>query len=261
MVHNTVPGSDIGSFSMNGGSLTANGGDAINVTGASATINMSGEATITASSGNIVNVVSSGKANFAAAGETLTGNFICDNTSSFSVTLTDNTVLTGSINAANASKLVSLSMDATSLWNLTTTSYIPVFLDNAGVVNDSVINISGNGFDVIYDETNKKNSYLKTFKYRLRNGGWLTCPTCVLGVDEALANSPAIQCSPNPVTSVLNIRIDEPLARKVSVYNTLGVKVCEINVNGNAKVDVSNWANGFYFFRMDNTTERVIVMH
>ena len=261
MVHNTTAGSSVGSFNINGGSLTASGGDGIYTTGASATISFSGGAKISASSGNILNVVSSGITNFISSGDTLTGNFACDNTSSFSVSLHAYSLVTGAINAANASKMVSLTMDATSLWNLTAKSYVPVFLNQAGIEGDSVININGNGFDVVYDETNKNNTYLNTLKYKLRNGGWLTCPTCALGVEEASAGAMTIQCSPNPVTTVLDIRINEPLAQQVSVYNTLGVKVCDLTVNGNAKVDVSNWVNGLYFFRMDNTTQRVIVMH
>ncbi len=261
MVHNTVGGSAVGVFTMNGGTLTAGGGDAFNTTGASSTINLGGRTMVTASSGNIVNSVNTGQTNFIASREDLTGNFVCDNTSTFTVYLTDTTVLTGSINAANTSNQVWLKMDATSLWNLTAKSYVPIFLDQVGVVNDSVINISGNGFDVVYDETNKKNAFLKAFKYKLRNGGWLTCPTCVLGVEEPAATSITLQCSPNPVTSVLNITVNSPLAQKISVYNTLGDKVRDLTVNGSAKVDVSNWANGLYFFRTSNSTERVIVMH
>ncbi len=248
------------SFTMSGGSLNAGSGDAFYNKGASGSINISSKAGITQTTGNIVNTLSSGFTVFNADKVTLAGSFVCDNTSSISIAFTDSTALNGSINPANSSVSVSLAMDLTSTWNLTAKSYVPVFTDPSGISNGSVINVSGNGFNVVYDETRRENKYLNTKKYLLQNGGYLTCPTCALGVEDHTSAIP-VKYSPNPANTVLNIVISDPLTQKISVFNTLGVKVYESAVSRNASIDVSNWPNGLYFFTLNNQTERVIVMH
>lgn len=87
---------------MNGGSLTVTAGDALYITGetgnaALGTITIKGGAVITASTGNIMNLVSSSSAYFYANGETFTGNLVAD-TSSYLTAALDSTTLTSRIN-------------------------------------------------------------------------------------------------------------------------------------------------------------------
>ena len=74
MVHNTVGQQSLkGVFTVTGGSVTAKGGDAFLINGATATVTAKGGAAISASSGNIVNSTASGTATFVADGDMLSG--------------------------------------------------------------------------------------------------------------------------------------------------------------------------------------------
>jgi hypothetical protein len=133
-VHRTAPASGNATIKINGGSLTATAGDGFYVTGTSgnaafATINVSGGATITASTGNILNVDSSSAATLTASGVTLIGNFIADSSSTITNTLQNGTKLTGCINTAKL-----LTIDSTSTWNATSNSVV-TSLTNSGTIN------------------------------------------------------------------------------------------------------------------------------
>ncbi len=254
MIHKTVPGSPIGVF-------TIDGGDAFYITGATGSISVSGGATMNASTGNILNTVSSGSTIFMADGELLTGNIVCDNTSTSEITLMNSSTLSGSINTENTASSVSLTMDLTSSLDVNATSYVPVVSDPAGISGDSVTNITGNGHNVIYDGTLSANSYLGAKSYKLRNGGLLTCPTCTLGLNNLTTNTIPVKCFPNPANTVLNILINDPIPQKVSVFNIYGVKILECTVTETAAIDISNWENGSYFFSVNNKINQVIIMH
>lgn len=133
-VHRTMPASGSASIKLNGGSLTATAGDAFYVTGTSgnaaiATINVSSGTTISASTGNILNVDSSSAATFTANGITLTGNLITDSTSTMTNLLQNGATLTGCISTAKV-----LTIDATSTWNATSNSIVTT-LTNSGTIN------------------------------------------------------------------------------------------------------------------------------
>jgi hypothetical protein len=118
---------------LNGGSLTASSGDGFYVTGttgnaALGNITVESNATVTASSGNILNVDSSSAALFTVSAATLTGNLIADSTSTMTNILQNGTILTGCINSAKL-----LAIDATSTWNATSNSVVTM-LTNAGTI-------------------------------------------------------------------------------------------------------------------------------
>lgn len=128
---------------------------------------MKGEATISASSGNIVNVVRSSTASFTADGETLTGSLIADTTSTLAVTLQNQTTLKGIVQRA------AMTIDSTSVWHVTGDSILTSLTDTSGISGLSITNIIGNGYDVYYDASLAANKLLGGLTYSLVNGGKL----------------------------------------------------------------------------------------
>jgi hypothetical protein len=84
--------------------------------------------------------------------------------------LQNGTALAGSINAGNIGKFASLTLDMSSTWNVTGTSYLASLKDG----DTALTNIHGNGFTVYYDSTQGNNSGLSGKTYTLANGGKLT---------------------------------------------------------------------------------------
>ena len=152
---------------VNGGSVTATAGDAFLAQGAAGAFTVKGGVAIKASSGNIVNSVSSGSATFTADGETLTGNIVADSTSTAAATLQNGTALTGSVTNA------ALSIDSTSTWNVTANSTLTSLSDSAAISASSITNIVGNGYTVTYDASLAANSALGGKTYSLLKGGVL----------------------------------------------------------------------------------------
>lgn len=65
-------------------------------------------------------------------------------------------------------------------------------------------------------------------------------------VDVEEIDSDVINIYPNPVTSVVNISVDN--LNSVSVYNAMGQLVYEQNTDNDViKIDVSSWSNGLYY--------------
>jgi hypothetical protein len=76
--------------------------------------------------------------------------------------------LTGTINSA------ALTLDATSVWNVTGTSCLTSLSDTNGISGTAVTNIQGNGHTVYYDATLAASSSLGGKTYSLAGGGTLT---------------------------------------------------------------------------------------
>ena len=130
----TAPASGAATVIMSGGSLTVTAGDGFYVTGtagnsALGNISVLAGATISATTGKILNVDSSSAANFTASGVTLTGNLITDSTSTMTNTLQNGSTFTGCINTAKL-----LTIDATSTWNATSNSVVTTLTDS-GTIN------------------------------------------------------------------------------------------------------------------------------
>ena len=136
-----------GVFDMTGGSLayTAANGPLFYVTNSTGVITLNG-VSVSAASGTLLNASAGnwgvsgsngGAAIFTANGQTLTGNFVADSLSSVSVTLKSGSSLTGAINAANSAGSASLTLDSSSVWNVTADSYLTCLNNSGGTINSN----------------------------------------------------------------------------------------------------------------------------
>jgi len=66
-----------------------------------------------------------------------------------------------------------LTIDSTSLWNVTANSTVTSLIDKSGISGTSITNIVGNGYTVTYNATLSANSYFGGLTYSLANGGSL----------------------------------------------------------------------------------------
>ena len=167
-----------GTFTMSGGSLAyaASSGPLFYVTNSTGVISLKG-VTVTAGGGVLIKAAAGnwgtsgsngGTVVFTADGETLTGDLVSDSASSIAATLQNSTTLTGTIDSA------ALMLDATSVWNVTGTSYLTSLSDASGISGTTITNIHGNGHTVYYDTSLAANSALGGKTYSLSGGGTLT---------------------------------------------------------------------------------------
>lgn len=102
--------------------------------------------------------------------QVLQGDISCDASSSASLYLTQKSIFTGAINKQNTASASTVSLDATSSWEMTADSYLTQFINE----DCEMGNIRSNGYTLYYDHNNEKNKWLKGETYRLPGGGKLT---------------------------------------------------------------------------------------
>lgn len=166
-----------GNFTMEGGSLTAAEGPMFYSTNTNALISLK-DAAITATSGILLKAgadewgtkgSNGSNVTLKADDENLAGNIIIDNISTAALTLQNGTSLKGTINIDNTAKSITVTIDKTSSWNVTGTSYITSLTD----ADSTLANINSNGNTVYYDSSNSANSWLKSKTINLTDGGKL----------------------------------------------------------------------------------------
>lgn len=168
-----------GVFTMTGGSLATSVGPLFKVTNSTGVITLTG-VKLEAASGNFLDASADnwgnagsngGHAEVTTSGQTITGNVLADAISTVKLTLKEGSKLTGAIDAANTAKSVTVTLDASSTWDLTADSHVTCLEDATGISGDSVTNITGNGHTVYYDSANCAALGGKT--YSLAGGGTL----------------------------------------------------------------------------------------
>jgi hypothetical protein len=204
---------------------------------------------------------SGGITNFSAKKQTLTGLIHVDANSKAYITLQDTSSLTGTINKTNTANTIALTLDASSKWIVTATSYLTTLSDVNGISGTSITNITGNGFNVYYDAALSANNALGGKTYSLVNGGVLA-PKGSTAVDQQEREQPAEyilnQNYPNPFNPSTHISF--VLAKesdvKLEVLNILGEHVMtlvqERRSAGQYSVvfNASSISGGLYFCRM-----------
>jgi len=153
-------------FTMDGGSLTAKGGDLLYVTNTTATITLKGGAKVKESNGKLLDVTTRSKATLTAYGEKLTGNVLTDSTSSATVVLKQGSTLKGAVDKA------ALTLDSSSTWTVTADSTL-TSLTGAEISGTKITNITGNGHTIYYDKSLAANKALGDKTYTLAGGGKL----------------------------------------------------------------------------------------
>jgi len=115
-----------------------------------------------------------GQVTFTASDTALTGNVIVDDISSVAMSLKSGSTLSGAINTADTGETVGLTLDSTSTWTVTGTSYLTTLSDTAGISGTTITNIVGNGYTVYY-YLSASNSALGGLTYTLAGsaGGYL----------------------------------------------------------------------------------------
>jgi hypothetical protein len=250
-----VEASLMGTYTMTGGSLTAQGGDGFYVTAAKALITVSGGGTLSASTGAIVNAVSASTVTFVADEDTLAGNLNTSGGSTIAATLKNGSRLSGAINSA------ALTLDASSVWVVTAASNVTGLIDVDGISGTSIINIVGNGNTVYYDSNLTGNKILAGKTYSLVNGGQLT-PGTTTGVAVLQGTVPSTwsldQNYPNPFNPSTTIGYNLPVESRVQIqiFNALGERVASLfhgeqtagyqRISWDAKV-----SSGVYFYRIE----------
>ena len=192
---------------------------------------------------------------FTADNETMTGNLICDNISSIAITLQNNSTLTGTIDSA------SLSLDATSKWIVTGTSYITSLTDPGGISGTTITNITGNGYLVYYNSGSTANSALGGKTYTLVNGGKLLPYGTSATGDQNIGliyNWKLDQNFPNPFnpSTIISYQVQSGSNVSLKVYDVIGrevaVLVNEWKPAGSYQVsfNAANLSSGTYLYRL-----------
>jgi hypothetical protein len=171
----TEPGSS--SFTMSGGSLDAKTGNLFYTTNTQYEVLL-----------NHVNILKSGKKtallkaasdkwgsknNNGAEGiihlnqQEIQGDVECDKLSSCNLILSDHSTWTGAINEKKTAKLAIVSIDETSTWTLSGSSYVQELSD----AKADLTNIIGNGNSLYYDAKNPQNAWLGGKTIPLSGGG------------------------------------------------------------------------------------------
>lgn len=110
-----------------------------------------------------------GDLTLTGVGQKLQGNIVCDEISSVSIHLTEQSTLKGTVNGENKGKNVEISLDQDSHWELTGDSYVNVITNEDAKCS----NIQSNGHDIYYDSSNAANSWLNKKTITLSGGGKL----------------------------------------------------------------------------------------
>jgi len=165
-------------LTMTGGSLTAAEGPMFYITNTAAAIDLKGNAKLSAASSVLINAAAGrwgstgsngGRLTFKADGETLAGDITCDDISTVIATLQNKTTLKGAINAQGAAKAMALTLDATSVWEVTGTSYVTSLTDQ----DATLANVHDNGHTIYYDPKADANQWLGGKTCPLSGGGKL----------------------------------------------------------------------------------------
>jgi hypothetical protein len=167
-----------GTWTQKGGSLSAAEGPLFHVTNATAVVTLHGVNT-SATSGVLLKAASNkwgtsgangGKATLVAIAQKLSGSVIVDKISTATLKLTNGSAWTGAIDTSHTAKSATVSLDSTSTWTVTATSYL-TSLTGLTVSGSRVRNIVGNGHTIYYDRGANSNLAGKT--YTLTGGGTL----------------------------------------------------------------------------------------
>ncbi|MGN1187724.1 MAG: hypothetical protein ACI4R6_04455 [Lachnospiraceae bacterium] len=120
-------------------------------------------------SGILIKAEKAGNLTFKAAKQTLTGEIICDETSTISLELKEESFFKGSVDTGNTGSAI-IVLDEGSSWRLTEDSYISILSNE----QTDCRNIKSNGHTLYYDADEEENGWLSGDTIPLPGGGKLT---------------------------------------------------------------------------------------
>ena len=100
----------------------------------------------------------------------LDGDVTCDEISTVDISLTESSILRGTVNGENTGKEVRITLSQDSKWEVTGDSYVTSLTDK----NKDLKNIVSNGHTIYYDASDSKNEWLNAETIELNGGGSLT---------------------------------------------------------------------------------------
>ena len=226
-------------FTMTGGTLTAAVGPMFYATNTACVISLK-NAILDGSSGVLLSAASdqwgtSGSngadVTFIADGEILEGALDCSNLSTIDATMKNSTTLTGAVNQANTAKEINLSLDSSSSWTVTGTSYLDAFSD----ADTDLSNITSNGYIVYYDAGNSANNWLGSRTYELTGGGYLA-PTgtivSVVPVTGVSLNASNISLEAGSGTTLTATVVPTNATNKNVTWSSSDTSVATVDSNG-----------------------------
>jgi aspartate 1-decarboxylase len=177
---------------------------------------------------------------------TYTGDIQADSYSKANTSILTGATLEGKINSENTALLTTLTMDASSNWTVTGTSYINGLITNPSITSDSVTNITGNGNNVYYTEST--NTALNSQTYKLVNGGYLM-PGSTTAINNTTIND--ILIFPNPSNEYIIIDNKEGNSEfEYKIYDSSGKLIKSSTATYGAQINVSGLDNGYYFLNI-----------
>ena len=165
-----------GSFSMDGGSLSAAQGPLFFVNNTRGMIHLK-DVKLSAASGVLVNAAASrwgqsgsngGHVELTGDNQKLAGDITVDKVSSASVALKNHSVLNGAVQNG------ALALDASSEWKVTADSTLTSLADKDCLSGDTITNIHGDGHTVRYKGALAANQWLGGKTWKLAEGGTLS---------------------------------------------------------------------------------------
>ena len=188
---------------------------------------------------------------------TYTGDIQADSYCTANTSILSGATLEGKINTENTALLATLTMDDTSSWTVTGTSYINGLITNPSITDDSVTNITGNGYNVYYTESTNTALNSKTFK--LVGGGYLMpVSSAGTGVSDVTINTLSVY--PNPAQTTLTITNSSDTGSDFSylIYNITGRIVTSNTTSYGGQIDVTGLANGIYQIKIITENNEII---
>ncbi len=120
-------------------------------------------------SGILIKAANSGNIAFKTYKQTLTGDIICDDTSSVSLELKEDSFYKGAVDTDHQGSAI-LVLDKGSSWSMTEDSYISILSNE----QTDCRNIESNGHTIYYDAEEEENGWLNGHTHVLPGGGKLT---------------------------------------------------------------------------------------
>ncbi len=188
---------------------------------------------------------------------TYTGDIQADSYSTANTSILTGATLEGKINNDNTALLTTLTMDTASKWEVTGTSYINGLITNPSITDDSVTNITGNGYNVYY--TASTNTDLNSQTYSLVDGGYLMPVSATTSISEFTTDDICIY--PNPTSTSLTISNgnDSGSEFNYEIYNITGKLMKSDEAEYDNSINVSEFPTGNYIMRIISDEEEIVV--